>query len=421
MKTLLVFLLIFSVIVVIHEFGHYYFARKAGILVREFSIGMGPKVFAHQGKDGTTYTLRFLPLGGYVRLAGLNEEELVKPGMEVGLTFNEANQVTRLNLSEKILGNEMPLQVDECDLSKTLSIAGYTSGQEDRKRFDVDPKARVIEADGTNIPIATWDQTYEQASVWSKIKTNFAGPMNNFILSIIVFTVIGFLVPGIPSSQAQIGQVIKNTPAAQAQLKAGDRVKAINHQPVKDWDQMVKLVAEAPDKQLIFELERGNQVLEKSLKIKAVKDPNSGKVYGQLGVIPAYRTDFATRLSYGFLKTWEVMTMVVAVVAGMFKSGFDLNQFGGPLAMAQMTGQVVKYGFISTLSLMGMLSANLGVFNLFPIPALDGGKIVLNLVELVRGKPLSQEKEGVITLVGVAILAIFMIAVTWNDIMRYFN
>ena len=126
------------------------------------------------------------------------------------------------------------------------------------------------------------------------------------------------------------------------------------------------------------------------------------------------------KLLYGFITTWGVITGVFEVLASMLMNGFNLNNFGGPVAMAQMTSQVVSFGWLTILNFMAYISANLGVFNLLPIPALDGGKIVLNLIELVRGKPLSQSKEGIITLIGAILLIILMVAVTWNDIQRAF-
>ena len=132
-------------------------------------------------------------------------------------------------------------------------------------------------------------------------------------------------------------------------------------------------------------------------------------------------TAIVDRLLFGFIATWNVITMVLSVLASIFTRGFDLNLFGGPVAMAQATSTVANQGLMNIIWFMASLSANLGIVNLIPIPALDGGKIVLNLIELVRGKPLSQEKEGIITLVGVVLLLILMVAVTWNDIMRAFT
>ena len=124
MQALIVLLLVFTVIVSIHEFGHFYFARKAGILVREFAIGMGPKLFSHQGKDGVLYTIRMIPLGGYVRLAGLGEDQdAVQAGMQVGLVLNEAGLVTRINTSKVALEDEVPVQVDQLDLTDAMTTA----------------------------------------------------------------------------------------------------------------------------------------------------------------------------------------------------------------------------------------------------------------------------------------------------------
>ena len=153
MKTILMFLIVFSVIVVVHEFGHYYFAKRAGILVREFSIGMGPKLFSQQTDSGTTFTIRMLPLGGYVRLAGMGEEaDEVQPGMTVGLTLNEHSIVESINTSNHSTNEELPLQVDEVDLSKEMFISGITLGQDELVRFNVSKSANIIESDGTFIP-----------------------------------------------------------------------------------------------------------------------------------------------------------------------------------------------------------------------------------------------------------------------------
>ena len=122
MKTIIVFLIIFSIIVVIHEFGHFYFAKKAGIKVREFALGMGPKLFAKQGGDGTTYTVRMLPMGGYVRLAGLNEEDEIEPGMEIGLTLDENNIVQQINLSDTLDQEELPARVNAADLVNDMTL-----------------------------------------------------------------------------------------------------------------------------------------------------------------------------------------------------------------------------------------------------------------------------------------------------------
>lgn len=417
LQTIIVFLIIFSIIVVIHEFGHYYFAKRAGILVREFAIGMGPKLFAKQGKDGTTYTLRMLPLGGYVRLAGLNEEEAIQPGMQVGLQLDEQNQVTLINTTDRSEIDELPVQVDQLDLSNDMYIHAIPVGQVDPVRYNVSKTAQIIEADGTRVQVAPLESRYESATVGQKIMTNFAGPMNNFILSIITFAIVGLLMPAVPNNSSEIGAVVENNPAAEAGMLAGDKIIEIDQQSVSNWTEVVSMIQALPGQTVPVVVERGGE--EITLTIAVSGEPN-GEAVGQIGIYAAQKTGLMDRLLYGFTATWGVIASVLSVIGGMFSKGFDINMFGGPVAMAEATSEVVDQGYTTILYFMAFLSTNLGIVNLLPIPALDGGKIVLNLFEGVRGKPLSQEKEGIITIIGVIFLFILMIAVTWNDISRVF-
>ncbi|MCW6675386.1 RIP metalloprotease RseP [Aerococcaceae bacterium NML171108] len=422
LKTVFVFLLVFSVIVVIHEFGHFYFARRAGILVREFAIGMGPKLFAKQGKDGVMYTIRMLPFGGYVRLAGLGEDEdAVKPGMTVGLTFNETGEIIQINTRDQAQNDELPVQVDSVDLREKMSIQAIPIGQEEVVSYSVNKKARIIEPDGTSIQVAPIEVTYNSATPWHKMLTNVAGPINNFILSIIVFMIVGLTSAGVANQGSYIGQVVEGEPAALAGLQAGDHVVAINDASVNTWMQLVMAIHQAPNETLNLTVKRGNVTETIQVKVAAEIDERTKETIGRIGITPEYKTSIVDRLMFGFTQTWAVIVQLITVIASMFKQGFNINQFGGPVAIAQATGQVAKSGWQDVLMFMGMISANLGVFNLLPIPALDGGKIVLNTIEAVRGKPISQEKEGIVTLIGVAILVAFMIAVTWNDISRLFR
>lgn len=419
MTTLLVFLVIFSIIVVIHEYGHYFFAKRSGILVREFALGMGPKLFAKQGKDGTTYTVRMLPLGGYVRLAGLYEEDEIQAGMEIGLEINENDQVSLINLSDSYSTNEMPVRVDSVDLIDQMYIEGVPVGQTDLVRYSVSKRANIIEADGTKLPVAPRETRYESASVWNKMLTNFAGPMNNFILSIIAFTIVAFMI-GIPNNASVIGEVVDNSPAQEAGLEPDDRIVEVDGEAVLEWMQLVTLIQEKPNETLAVVVERGNETFETDINVQAVTQEQTGEEVGQIGIMMDREFSFASSITYGLTATWGVITGVLGVLGSMITGGFNINNFGGPVMMAQATNEVVSLGLPVIINFLATLSANIGVFNLLPIPALDGGKIVLNLIEAVRGKPLSESKEGIITVIGVLIMVILMIAVTWNDINRAF-
>ncbi|WP_205528144.1 RIP metalloprotease RseP [Suicoccus acidiformans] len=420
MKTIITFLFVFSAIVVFHEFGHYYFARKAGILVREFSLGMGPKLFGHQGKDGTTYTVRMLPLGGYVRLAGLNEEDELEPGMEVTLFIDENDQVYLIDLTEDGDYEALPVRVDYADLAEEMIIEGFPMGSDTLTRYSVSKTAQIKEQDGTLVPVAPIESRYESASVSRKMMTNFAGPMNNFILSVLVFMLVGFLLPGIPTNENVVGELIEDMPAIEAGLQTGDRILAVDGVEVSNWQELSTEIARHPGEAVNFQVERDGQAFDQSVQVDSVSHEQTGEVSGAIGIVRPQRTGFFDRVKYGFTETWAIMTGVVSALYHLIFRDFNLNMLGGPVAMAQMTGEVVDYGFIAILQLMAYLSANLGIVNLFPLPALDGGKLVSNVIEGIRGKPVSQEVEGIITIVGVAILVLLMLAVTWNDITRLF-
>lgn len=419
MKTIVVFLIIFSIIVVIHELGHYLMAKRAGILVREFAIGMGPKLFSTQDKSGTSYTIRMLPLGGYVRLAGLGEEEEIVAGMEIGIEIDHNDQVSLINLSDKISNNELPIRVDETDLIYDMYIDGIAVGNNDIVRYSVSKTAQIIEEDGTMIPVAPIESRYESASVWNKMLTNIAGPVNNFILSIIAFIITAFLI-GIPQNVNLVGSVVEGSVAEDVGILAGDRILSIDDENINDWQGLVMTLRENAGQELTLVIERDQQIIEKDLTVTSVEDPETGEAIGQIGIGIYRESSLFDNIKYGFTATWAVITGVVGVIISMIRTGFNIDNFGGPVAIAQLTGDVVDSGMPLIINFLASLSANLGIFNLLPIPALDGGKILMNLIEAIRGKPLSESKEGIITIIGVIIMVVLMVAVTWNDINRAF-
>ena len=418
MQGIIAFIFIFGVIVVVHEFGHFYFAKKAGILVREFAIGMGPKIFAHIGKDGTAYTIRILPLGGYVRMAGWGEDKTeIKTGTPVSLTLNEAGVVTRVNLSDKVLDNtSLPMNVTSFDFEEKLEITGLVL--DESKTFQVDHDATIIEEDGTEVRIAPLDVQYQNASIWGRLMTNFAGPLNNFILGILTFILFFFLQGGVPDVTTNQVTVTDGGALQAAGVETGARILEINGQAVSDYEDVSDILAqvnenakEAPVLNLLVE-EEGK---EKTLQVTTIKDQG----YFRLGVSPYLKTGFAETIIGGFQEAGATALLIVNALKNIIAS-FDVKQLGGPVAIYNVSSQAAEGGILPVLRLLAMLSINLGIFNLIPIPALDGGKILINLIEVIRRKPLKQETESYITLVGVAIMVVLMLVVTWNDIMRVF-
>ncbi|EOT42917.1 RIP metalloprotease RseP [Enterococcus columbae] len=420
MKTILVFIIIFSVIVIVHEFGHFYFARRSGILVREFSIGMGPKLLQWQGKDGVAYTLRMLPLGGYVRMAGADEGEDLQPGMFVSLVLDEHEVVQTINTSQKLqLTNAIPFEVAQSDLVDALTVSGYVNGDDQNMvTYSVDHDATLIESDGTKIRIAPRDVQFQSAKLSRRMLTNFAGPMNNFILTFILCAVLIVLQGGVGDpSTSKLGSILPDSPAQAAGLKQGDRILSLDGKKVDDWNDLVSVIQAHPKEKLTVTYERKGKKYQTTLTPDAV-DSGTQKV-GQIGVNMAQKSGIGVAITGAFQLSVDMATQIFKALGSMIVHP-DIDKLGGPVAIYQQSSIVASQGLKTILYFMALISINIGIFNLLPIPALDGGKLVLNIVELLRGKPMKPEHEGLITMIGVGLILILFVLVTWNDIQRMF-
>ena len=382
---------------------------------------MGPKIFQVR-KGETVYTLRLLPIGGYVRMAGHDEDEQeIKPGMMITIELDKENVVQKLNFDEHlIIENSVPFQIEEADLHRTMTLSGYFVNSEEKVNLMVSKQATIIESDGTEVVVAPIERQFNSASLWNRIKTNAAGPMNNFILSIIIFIIVGFMQGGVPSNDPVVGQVSDQSAAQEAGLQTSDKIISIDGVDIHSWDDMTSIVRSSADKTLSVTIQRNGDTKNVSITPKSVEGQNGSKI-GQLGVSRTLDNSILSILGYGFSQTISLIVLVLSALGSIFTKGFNLNQLGGPVAIYSLTSQVAKNGLIDLLSFMGMISANLGVMNLLPIPALDGGKLVLNCIEGIRKKPLDPEKEGYLTIAGAIFLFALMLLVTWNDIMKLFN
>ena len=420
LAAIIAFIIIFGILVVVHEFGHFYMAKRSGILVREFSVGMGPKLFATR-KNGTTYTLRWLPLGGYVRMAGMADDEAeLEAGTQATLILNDRGVVQQINTSDKVTTlNGVPFQIAKTDLQKELWLEGYEAGDESVvKRYSVDHDATVIESDGTEVQIAPVDVQFQSATLLNRMLTNFAGPFNNFILAIVAFIIFAMLSGGVTKNTTELGTIQANSPAQKAGLKANDRLLAINGRSVTSFADMSELINKNPGKPLHIKYQRQQQTKTVTVTPKTVKQGDT-KI-GQIGVTPSQDHRVIAMVKYGFTQSWSLASQIFKVLGSFLTGGFSLDKLSGPVGMYSMTSQFTKQGFNALVYFLAFLSLNLGIMNLIPIPALDGGKLVLNVIEAIRRKPLSPEKEGIVTLVGVGIMVLLMVLVTWNDIQRFF-
>ena len=417
MLGILTFILVFGIIVVVHEFGHFYFAKKSGILVREFAIGMGPKIFAHIGKDGTAYTIRILPLGGYVRMAGWGDDTTeIKTGTPVSLTLTDDGKVKRINLSGKKLDQTaLPMQVTQFDFEDKLFIKGLVL--EEEKTFAVDHDATVVEADGTEVRIAPLDVQYQNATIWGKLITNFAGPMNNFILGVVVFWILIFMQGGVRDVATNQFHVMPQGALAKVGMPETAQITKIGSHEISNWESLIQAVeAETKDKTApTLDVTISEKGSEKQITVT----PEESQGGYLLGVQPGIKSDFLSMFVGGFTTAADSALRILSALKNLIFQP-DLNKLGGPVAIFKASSDAAKNGIENVLYFLAMISINIGIFNLIPIPALDGGKIVLNILEAIRRKPLKQEIETYVTLAGVVIMVVLMIAVTWNDIMRLF-
>ncbi|MDU3884241.1 MAG: RIP metalloprotease RseP [Streptococcus mitis] len=417
MLGILTFILVFGIIVVVHEFGHFYFAKKSGILVREFAIGMGPKIFAHIGKDGTAYTIRILPLGGYVRMAGWGDDTTeIKTGTPVSLTLTDDGKVNRINLSGKKLDQTaLPMQVTQFDFEDKLFIKGLVL--EEEKTFAVDHDATVVEADGTEVRIAPLDVQYQNATIWGKLITNFAGPMNNFILGVVVFWILIFMQGGVRDVDTNQFHVMPQGALAKVGVPETAQITKIGSHEVSNWESLIQAVETETKDKTAPTLDV--TISEKGSDKQVTVTPEESQGHYLLGVQPGIKSDFLSMFVGGFTTAADSALRILSALKNLIFQP-DLNKLGGPVAIFKASSDAAKNGIENVLYFLAIISINIGIFNLIPIPALDGGKIVLNILEAIRRKPLKQEIETYVTLAGVVIMVVLMIAVTWNDIMRLF-
>ena len=418
METVLAFIIIFGALVFFHELGHFLFAKRAGILVREFAIGMGPKILGIT-KGETLYTVRLLPIGGYVRMAGEDMDTIqIQAGHRIGVLLNKEGLAEKIIMNQKTMYPDiLLLEVEEADLEKELFIKGYDE-EEKFVRIEVARDA-IVEENGKEVILAPYDRQFDSKSIGHRFMTIFAGPLFNFILAFFIFTALG-LMQGIPTNEPIITEVTEDSPASEAGMQNGDLVTKIDGKTIPSWDELVSIVQENAGNPLPFEVIRGDETLEFTITPEVSEE--SPEKIGVIGVLyqSPFEKDFLGSFVYGAEQTifWfqEIFRLLGMLVTGQF----TIDALSGPVGIYKTTEEVAKYGIFTLMSWAGMLSINLGIMNLLPLPALDGGRLMFFILEAVRGKPVDRQKEGMVHFVGIMLLMLLMIVVTWNDIQKFF-
>jgi regulator of sigma E protease len=357
------FLFVLTIVVFFHELGHFLVGRWAGVKVLTFSLGFGPELFGFTDRHGTRWKISAVPLGGYVKFFG-DDTEASTPSAEVLSHMTEEEQAHSFH--HKAVG----------------------------------PRAAIVAA----------------------------GPIANFLLAIVIFTCM-FTFFGKPSTSARVDKIEANSAAAAAGFQVGDIITTIDGTKIDSFSDMQRIVSSRAGERLSFIVKRGEATiqLEGTPELKNVKDPfgNAHRI-GVLGITRqtaagdavTEKVDPATALWLGVKETWFVIDRTLAYVGGIFTGREAADQVGGPLRIAQISGQVATIGVAALINLAAVLSISIGLLNLFPVPLLDGGHLLFYAVEAVRGRPLSERAQEMGFRIGLGLVLMLMVFATYNDILH---
>ncbi|MFV5391766.1 RIP metalloprotease RseP [Acinetobacter towneri] len=440
-------ILLLGPLIAIHEFGHYFVARKLGVKVLVYSIGFGPTILKWTSKkSGIQYQLSALPLGGYVKMLDEREENVAEA--DLPYAFNRQHPWKRIvivaagpliNLIFAILLFWLLFLPSQEQLNtrvgKVLADTPAAAAQ-----MQVGDKITAI--DGT--PVTTWEKLnfalvdrvgetgkiQVQAERAGEIKT-FSLPIQNFLndqsqspLDILGFTPYRPQIPAIVSKLSEDGAAIRQG------MQVGDQIVAIDGVKMNDWYDVVQVVQASPEKLLKVDVLRNNQVQQLEVMPQGKRD-NMGNVSGVLGVqsdpgkivIPE---DYKQTIQYSpsealFMavdKTGQLSSMILNSIVKMVRGLIGFDNLSGPITIAKVAGQSAEMGWQTFISFMALMSVSLGILNLLPIPMLDGGHLVYYFIELIRGKPVSEQIQLVGLKIGMVLLGSMMLLALFNDIMR---
>lgn len=409
--------LMFFVLVTVHEWGHFYFARRVGILVREFAIGFGPKLFSYKRKE-TQFTLRLLPFGGYARMAGEDPEIVeIQKGQTIAVRIGQDGKVKNIYTDQ--LDNRRNVirgEVESIDIEDNLHVELNVDGE--RIRYDVHPQAMMIKG-SQQTQIAPRDRQFGSKTVGQRSLAIVAGPVMNFLLAFVLFA-LHIQMTGVVlenPTYVKIGNVSSGMPAEEAGLKEGDIVVAINGEQIGgDYERMINVTAASKGKPMDWTIQRGEETFHVNLTPEEMEGQEGGKV-GITPELPTRSAGFGETIS-GAGQEMVDTTKIIFVGFKKLINQFNMNDISGPVGTFQVTGQIAQQGIVQLTYWTAILSLYLGIFNLLPIPALDGSRLIFLGVEAVRGKPIDPSREGMVHFVGFAMLFLLMLAVTYNDILR---
>ncbi len=367
--TLVNFIIALSVVVFVHELGHFLVARWNKVKCESFSIGFGPELIGYTDRHGTRWKFSLIPLGGYVKMFG--EADIANPGAKDSEDDDE-----------EVVEREMTPE------EKAVSFKYKTLGQ----------RSAIV----------------------------FAGPAVNFIFAILVFVVM-FMSVGRPVTEPIVGSVVENSAAAEAGLMAGDRILAIDGDVIDRFEDLQRVVPLGNGAPMRMSIQRDDQILDIVATPRIVEETDAfgnAQKRALLGVASSGETRMMVRhnpvtaLGLAVSQTYTVVEGTFVAVGQIISGERGTEDLGGPIRIAKFSGQAAKSGFANFVIFMAILSINLGIINLFPVPLLDGGHLLFYAIEALRGRPLSDQAQEWGLRFGLVLVLSLMVFVTWNDILQ---
>lgn len=439
------FVVAIGVLVAVHEFGHFWVARRLGVRVLRYSIGFGRKLWGWTSTTtGTEYWIAAVPLGGYVKM--LDEREGPVPETQRHLAFNRQPVISRIAIVAAGPGINFLFAIFAYWLVLMLGVAGMkpvigeVPPNTPAAAADLSQGARVLSVAGESVP--TWqdlrlrllDHALSGGAVEITVETP-QGEQRRTVLDLAgmpadpkkLFSSVG-LQPYRPATTPVIAGVVADSPAAAAGLQPGDRVLAADGEPMHGPQALVQWIQERPGRTVSLTVERdGHQQTISAQLAKVERDGDTiGRLGARIGVDAAAWEKLRTVRHLGPLqaipaavhKTWSVTSLTVRLLWGMVRGEVSWRNISGPIQIASYAGQTASIGLAAFLSFLALVSVSLAVLNLLPIPVLDGGHLLYYAVEIVRGRPLSEQAQAMGQSVGMAALLLLMGLAFYNDILR---
>jgi len=441
MHTVLAFVIALALLITVHEFGHFLVARKLGIKVEKFSIGFGRPLFSWRSRDREVeFVIAAIPLGGYVKMLGEQASEApisdkdrerafdTQPVWKrfciavAGPSFNFLFAIVAYMLVGWVGQQVIPPVVGLVYPGSAAEQAGILAGD----RIDSIEEGAVH----------SWREVEEitRDNIGNKIRIMVTRAGNDLTFEVKLpdieaeplLTDVSVESLGIgPGMDIKIVSIVRDSPAERSGLKKGDRIMRIQGVSVVSIRSLIQKIRASAGKQTILSVRRAGQTLNVEVQPEDAGE-GSGRIGAQLAAEPLqkpelYRMSFIDGIAYGFNRTWDITSMTLEMLGKMLTASISPKNLGGPIAIAQLAGKTAAMGFVAFLSFLALVSVNLGVINLLPVPVLDGGQVVYLGLEKIRGRPLSIKFMERTQIVGIALLGFLMIFAFYNDILRLFR